>query len=155
MPEVSVQGRSLCIAISSGVHAGVCPDTERLVGCRRRTRQEGEPRRRACQCRHGVPSPKRCQAQTAINSDTVSASPMQAKAEGRQMERANRAASEAAYKHFNAGRQDDAVDLHGLYVKEALERARAAIRQAKAQVGPSVNPHPSSGGLQNGAHFPC
>ena len=50
------------------------------------------------------------------------------------MEHANRAASEAAYQHFNAGRQDDAVDLHGLYVKEALERARAAIRQAKAQV---------------------
>jgi hypothetical protein len=59
------------------------------------------------------------------------------------MERANRAASEAAFAHFNAGRQDDAVDLHGLYVKEALERARSAIREAKAQVRElhAVPPH--------------
>ena len=52
------------------------------------------------------------------------------------MDQANRAASEAAFDRNNNGRglAANTVDLHGLYVKEALERARSAIQKAKAEV---------------------
>ena len=59
-----------------------------------------------------------------------------AKVEARRMDQANRAASEAAFDRNNNGRglAANTVDLHGLYVKEALDRARSAIQKAKAEV---------------------
>lgn len=45
---------------------------------------------------------------------------------------ADAAASEAIFRQNNAGRPDDEIDLHGLYVNEALEKAEQAIQAAKA-----------------------
>lgn len=51
------------------------------------------------------------------------------------MEEANKKASNAVFREKNAGRDDHTIDLHGLYVEEAVNRARQAIQQAKREVG--------------------
>lgn len=40
------------------------------------------------------------------------------------MEKANRLASDAAFQGNNKGRDSWTIDLHGLYVEEAVQRAR-------------------------------
>ena len=54
------------------------------------------------------------------------------------MEEANKKASDAVFNAKNAGRDDHTIDLHGLYVEEAVNRARQAIQQAKREVGSVV-----------------
>lgn len=54
------------------------------------------------------------------------------------MEEANKKASDAVFSAKNAGRDDHTIDLHGLYVEEAVNRARQAIQQAKREVGSVV-----------------
>jgi dsDNA-specific endonuclease/ATPase MutS2 len=54
------------------------------------------------------------------------------------MEEANKKASDAVFNAKNAGRDDHTIDLHGLYVEEAVNRARQAIQQAKGEVGSVV-----------------
>ena len=54
------------------------------------------------------------------------------------MEEANKKASNAVFHEKNAGRDDHTIDLHGLYVEEAVNRARQAIQQAKREVGSIV-----------------
>lgn len=77
-----------------------------------------------------------------------------AKVEARRMDQANRAASEAAFDQNNNGRglAANTVDLHGLYVKEALERARSAIQKAKAEV---CNSQATFQGSEKRADVPC
>ena len=58
------------------------------------------------------------------------------KQEGKLMEEANNKASDAVFHEKNTGRDDHTVDLHGLYVDEAVNRARLAIQQAKREVQP-------------------
>ncbi len=58
------------------------------------------------------------------------------KQEGKLMEEANHKASDAVFHEKNTGRDDHTVDLHGLYVDEAVNRARLAIQQAKREVQP-------------------
>jgi len=56
------------------------------------------------------------------------------KQEGKLMDDANQKASDAVFHEKNTGRDDHTVDLHGLYVEEAVNRARQAIQQAKREV---------------------
>ena len=56
------------------------------------------------------------------------------KQEGKLMEDANNKASNAVFHEKNAGRDDHTIDLHGLYVDDAVNRARLAIQQAKREV---------------------
>jgi DNA-nicking Smr family endonuclease len=66
------------------------------------------------------------------------------KAEAALMEKANARASDAAFSQNNAGRDRATIDLHGLYVDEAVRRARQSIQQAKREVChcPSPTPYP-------------
>jgi hypothetical protein len=50
------------------------------------------------------------------------------------MEKANRMASDAAFQGNNEGREGATIDLHGLYVDEAVRRARECIVKARAEV---------------------
>ena len=54
------------------------------------------------------------------------------------MEEANKKASDAVFHAKNAGRDDHTIDVHGLYVEEAVNRARQAIQQAKREVSSVV-----------------
>ena len=56
------------------------------------------------------------------------------KQEGKLMDEANHKASDAVFHEKNTGRDDHTIDLHGLYVEEAVNRARQAIQQAKREV---------------------
>jgi dsDNA-specific endonuclease/ATPase MutS2 len=56
------------------------------------------------------------------------------KQEGKLMEEVNKKASDAVFHEKNNGNDDHTVDLHGLYVEEAVNRARQAIQQAKREV---------------------
>ncbi len=62
------------------------------------------------------------------------------KQEGKLMEEANHKASDAVFKEKNTGRDDHTIDLHGLHVDEAVNRARQAIQQAKREVQPAPRP---------------
>ena len=50
------------------------------------------------------------------------------------MEDANKKASDAVFHEKNDGRDAHTIDLHGLYVDEAVKRAREAVQQAKREV---------------------
>lgn len=50
------------------------------------------------------------------------------------MDKANEKASLAVFSQNNAGRDAATIDLHGLYVEEAIKQARKSIRQAKREV---------------------
>ena len=50
------------------------------------------------------------------------------------MEKANRLASDAAFQGNNKGRDSWTIDLHGLYVEEAVQRARESIAKARGEV---------------------
>ena len=56
------------------------------------------------------------------------------KQEGALMEDANKKASDAVFHEKNDGRDAHTIDLHGLYVDEAVKRARQAVQQAKREV---------------------
>ena len=45
-----------------------------------------------------------------------------------------------SFKEKNTGRDDHTIDLHGLHVDEAVNRARQAIQQAKREVQPAPRP---------------
>ncbi|EIE22486.1 DUF1771-domain-containing protein [Coccomyxa subellipsoidea C-169] len=55
------------------------------------------------------------------------------KAEAALMEKANRMASDAAFQGNNMGRDSATIDLHGLYVDEAVRRARECIVKARGE----------------------
>ncbi|BDA43507.1 Smr domain-containing protein C11H11.03c [Coccomyxa sp. Obi] len=55
------------------------------------------------------------------------------KAEAALMEKANRLASDAAFQGNNKGRDSWTIDLHGLYVEEAVQRARESIAKARGE----------------------
>ena len=54
------------------------------------------------------------------------------------MEDANKKASDAVFHEKNDGRDAHTIDLHGLHVDEAVQRARQAIQQAKREVRPTA-----------------
>lgn len=56
------------------------------------------------------------------------------KAEAALMEKANRMASKSAFQTNNKGRDSATVDLHGLFVEEAVQRARECIAKARSEV---------------------
>lgn len=55
------------------------------------------------------------------------------KAEASLMEKANRMASNAAFQGNNKGRDSWTIDLHGLYVEEAVQRTRESIAKARVE----------------------
>ncbi|KAF9566814.1 DUF1771-domain-containing protein [Agrocybe pediades] len=57
----------------------------------------------------------------------------QGKEHQRKMEQLNKQASDYIFRENNKDCQPGEIDLHGLYVKEAIARADAAIIQAKAE----------------------
>ncbi len=65
------------------------------------------------------------------------------KAEAALMEKANRMASDAAFQGNNMGRDSATIDLHGLYVDEAVRRARECIVKARGEVSGRSVPRPS------------